>query len=54
MRMLNAGPEGEAAYLQKETGIPVVAARDGMKAHISDVITLQGPRKTDEPMTIDA
>ncbi|MFA9437291.1 MAG: MBL fold metallo-hydrolase [Candidatus Bathyarchaeota archaeon] len=54
MRMLNAGPEGEAAYLQKETGIPVVAARDGMKAHISDVITLQDPRKTDEPMTIDA
>ena len=54
MRMLNAGPEGEAAYLQKETGIPVVAARDGMKAHISDFITLQDPRKTDEPMTIDA
>ena len=53
MRMLNAGPEGEAAYLQEETGIPVVAARDGMKAHISDVIKLQGPRKTDEPMTID-
>ena len=54
MRMLNAGPEGEAAYLQKETGIPVVAARDGMKAHISDVIKLQDPWKTDEPMTIDA
>ena len=54
MRMLNAGPEGEAAYLQEETGIPVVAARDGMKAHISDVISLQGPRKADEPLIIDA
>ncbi len=54
VRMLRAGPEGEAAYLQEETGIPVVAARDGMKAHISDVITLQDPRKADEPMTIDA
>ncbi len=54
VRMLRAGPEAEAAYLQEETGIPVVAARDGMKAHISDVITLQGPGKTDEIMTIDA
>jgi len=54
MRMLNAGPEGEAAYLQEETGIPVVAARDGMKVHLSDVITLLGPRKADEPMIIDA
>lgn len=54
VRMLRAGPEGEAAYLQEETGIPVVAARDGMKAHISDVVTLQGPRKTDKPITIDA
>jgi phosphoribosyl 1,2-cyclic phosphodiesterase len=54
MRMLNAGPEEEAAYLQEETGIPVVAARDGLKAQISDVITLQGPRKADEPMIIDA
>ena len=53
MRMLNAGPEGEAAYLQEETGIPVVAARDSMKVHLSDVITLLGPRKADEPMTID-
>ena len=53
MRMLNAGPEGEAAYLQEETGIPVVASRDGMKVHLSDVITLLGPRKADEPMTID-
>jgi len=52
--MLRAGPKDEARYLQAETGIPVVAAWDGMKAHISDVITLQGPGKTDEIMTIDA
>jgi phosphoribosyl 1,2-cyclic phosphodiesterase len=54
VRMLRAGPEREAAYLQEETGISVVAARDGMKAHISDVITLQGPLKTDKSMIIDA
>ncbi len=54
VRMLRADPEREATYLQEETGISVVAARDGMKAHISDVITLQGPRKTDKSMIIDA
>ncbi len=53
-RMLNGDPEAEAAYLEKETGIPVVAARDGMKAHISDKITLFSPRKSDPPKTIDA
>ena len=54
MRMLNAGPEKEARFLQEETGIPVVAAIDGMKAHISDEITLLSPRKSDPPITIDA
>ena len=54
MRMLNGDPDAEAAYLEAETGIPVVAARDGMKAHISDNITLFSPRKSDPPKTIDA
>lgn len=53
-RMLNGDPDAEAAYLEKETGIPVVAARDGMKAHISDEITLFSPRKSEPPKTIDA
>ena len=54
VRMLNGDPDAEAAFLEKETGVPVVAARDGMKAHISDEITLFSPRKSDPPMTIDA
>ena len=54
VRMLNGDPEAEAAYLKNETGIPVVAAKDGMKAHISDDITLFSPRKSDPPLTIDA
>ena len=54
VRMLNAGTLGEAEYLQAETGIPVVAAYDGMKVHISDDITLTSPRKSDPPETIDA
>ena len=53
-RMLNGDPEAEAAYLEDETGIPVSAARDGMRVHISDGITLFSPRKTDPPKTIDA
>ncbi len=54
MRMLNAGPEPEAAYLEEETGIPVVAARDGMRAILSDKVEIRGPKKIDEPRIIEA
>ncbi|TRO56046.1 MBL fold metallo-hydrolase [Candidatus Bathyarchaeota archaeon] len=50
MRMLNAGPEKEAAYLSDQTGIPVAAAVDGMRVSISEKITLKGPRKSDTPI----
>jgi phosphoribosyl 1,2-cyclic phosphodiesterase len=52
MRMLNAGPEKEAAYLAEETGIPVYAAVDGLHVSLDEVITLKGPRKKDEPVEI--
>jgi phosphoribosyl 1,2-cyclic phosphodiesterase len=52
MRMLNAGPEKEAAYLSEQTEVPVVAAVDGMRASISEEITLKGPRKSDKPIKI--
>ena len=54
MRMLNAGPEVEAEYLEAETGIPTVAARDGMQVILSDVIEVRGPRKREEPRVIEA
>jgi phosphoribosyl 1,2-cyclic phosphodiesterase len=54
MRMLNAKPEGEAAYIEESTGIPTVAARDGMRVILSDIIEVQGPRKSDAPRLIDA
>jgi phosphoribosyl 1,2-cyclic phosphodiesterase len=54
MRMLNAGPEKEAEYLTKQTGVPVYAATDGLKASLGDVITLKGPRKKDEPVIVEA
>jgi phosphoribosyl 1,2-cyclic phosphodiesterase len=54
VRMLRSDPEVEAAYLQEETGIPVVAALDGMKVEVSDSITLVPPRKSEPVITLDA
>ena len=54
MRMLNADPEAEAAYLEESTGIPTVAARDGMRVTLSDRVEVHGPRKRNEPRLIDA
>ena len=54
MKMLNAGPEDEAAYIEEETGVPTVAARDGMRVIVSERIEVRGPRKSDEPRFIEA
>ena len=54
MKMLNAGPEGEAAYIEEETGVPAVAARDGMRVIVGERIEVKGPRKSDEPRFIEA
>jgi phosphoribosyl 1,2-cyclic phosphodiesterase len=53
VRMLNADPIKEAVYLQEKTGIPVFALKDGMKISIEDNITIQGPRKSDEAITLE-
>jgi len=52
-RMLNADPAAEAEYLQEETGIPVIAAVDGMKATLGDQLVIKGPRKRDDPLRLD-
>ncbi len=52
-RMLEADPVKEADYLQRETGIPVIAAVDGMKATLGEQLVIQGPRKRDEPMRLE-
>ena len=54
MSMLNAGPEEEAAYLEGETGVPTVSARDGMQIILGEGIEVQGSRKKDEPRLIEA
>ncbi|MCW3991947.1 MAG: MBL fold metallo-hydrolase [Candidatus Bathyarchaeota archaeon] len=54
MRMLDAGPDDEAAFLQEETGVPAVAARDGMRFTLAEGIEVAGPRKRDGTRAIDA
>jgi phosphoribosyl 1,2-cyclic phosphodiesterase len=54
MKMVNADPDGEASYLEDETGIPTVAARDGMRITVGESIEVIGPRKSDLPRLIDA
>ncbi len=53
VKMLNADPEAEAAYLEESTGVPTVAARDGMTLILGDDVEVRGPRKKDEPRFID-
>lgn len=54
MRMLNAGPEAEAEFLERRTGVPTIAARDGMRVTLSDIIEVRGPRKREKPHIIEA
>ena len=49
MRMLNADPEKEATYLEDSSGIPTIAARDGMRVFLLDRIEVYGKRKRDKP-----
>jgi len=54
MKMLNADPDAEAAFLEEETGIPTVAAKDGMQLTLAEGIEVSGPRKKDGKRVIDA
>lgn len=54
IKMLNADPDAEAAFLEGETGVPAVAARDGMRLTLGERIEVSGPRKRDGTRAIDA
>lgn len=54
MSMLKVGPDVEASYLEGETGVPSIAARDGLRIDISDHIEASGPGKKDGRRVIEA
>lgn len=41
MKMILNDPEGEARRIKKQTGIPVLAARDGMKLNLEEIMSNQ-------------
>jgi phosphoribosyl 1,2-cyclic phosphodiesterase len=45
MQMIFRGPEKEARLVQEKTGVPTIAAKDGMHITIADKITAQTPKK---------
>ena len=54
IKVLVAGPETEAAWLEKESGVPTIAATDGMTLTLGEKIVAKGPRKADESRFIEA
>jgi len=54
MRMLNAKPEKEAEAMEKETGIPTVAAEDGLQLVIGERIEVRSGKKEAVTRIIEA
>jgi phosphoribosyl 1,2-cyclic phosphodiesterase len=45
MKMIFRGPAIEAEYIQRKTGIPTIAAKDGMRLKIGEKIQTQKPKE---------
>jgi phosphoribosyl 1,2-cyclic phosphodiesterase len=45
MQMIFKGPTNEAKLIEEETGVPTVAASDGMRINFGETITMQAGRK---------
>jgi phosphoribosyl 1,2-cyclic phosphodiesterase len=45
MKMIFKGPASEAEFVQQKTGVPTIAARDGMRLNISEKIRTQMLKK---------
>ena len=54
IKMLNADPVKEAAWLEESSGIPVFSTVDGMTVTLDDFVTVKSPRKGDAPRVIEA
>jgi phosphoribosyl 1,2-cyclic phosphodiesterase len=52
IKMLKANPEREAAYLEKETGVPVIALRDNTKISVENKIVINFPGKQGQTIEI--
>lgn len=44
MQMIFAGPEKEAKHIQEKTGVPTIAAKDGMRLHFGENIEEKAPK----------
>jgi phosphoribosyl 1,2-cyclic phosphodiesterase len=53
VKMLRADPDVEATFLEESTGVPTVAARDGMTLILGDCVEVKSPRKKDKTRFID-
>jgi len=45
MKMIFKGPASEAEYIQQKTGVPTIAAKDGMRLNISEKIEAQTSKR---------
>ncbi|MBX5328784.1 MAG: MBL fold metallo-hydrolase [Candidatus Bathyarchaeota archaeon] len=48
MQMIFKGPANEAKLIKEKTGVPTVAATDGMLIDFGEAINVQAPRKTQQ------
>jgi phosphoribosyl 1,2-cyclic phosphodiesterase len=48
MQMIFKGPASEAKLIEEETGVPTVAASDGMRINFGETIIMQAGRKTQQ------
>lgn len=48
MQMLFKGPAREAKLIEKETGVPTIAAKDGMQIRFGETINLQKSKKANQ------
>ncbi|MBS7620124.1 MBL fold metallo-hydrolase [Candidatus Bathyarchaeota archaeon] len=53
MMMLKVNPETEAKYLEDETGVPTISARDGLEIALNKSIEASGPGKKAPPRIIE-
>jgi phosphoribosyl 1,2-cyclic phosphodiesterase len=54
IKILNADPAKEAAWLEEKSGVPVISAVDSMSVTLEDTVIIKSPLKRDKPRIIEA